>query len=296
MYFDLEDYHPEEPRVPQAMSAREGVLLAIILHLVVLVLIILAPKLGWWKPRLVPVVPAPDDVIRFVNIQPAVDRSQLPVHTPVPSDLDRRSATVLKSPKPENIAPASVGNSSERTVATPPPSASANPPGPPTPPDPPSATVIPDIVQAAPRPSGAEGLANSLHNLSKYLQGTTFNNPNGGQTDTGADIQFDSKGVDFGPWLARFRAQVMSNWMIPQAAMVQHGHVVFQFWVSRDGTLSDIHIVQPSKVDVFNSQAQGALTRSNPTVPLPKEYPTDKILFTVTFFYNEDVHGGAGGS
>jgi TonB family protein len=278
------------------MSAREGVLLAIILHLVVLVLIILAPRLGWWRPRAVPVVPVPDDVIRFVSIQPAIDRSQLPVHSPVPSDLDRRSATVIKTPKPENSAPASVGNTSERTVATPPPSAPANPPASPTPPDPPNATVIPDIVQPQPQPSGAAGLANSLHNLSKYLQGTNFNNPQGGQTDTGADIQFDSKGIDFGPWLARFRAQVMSNWMIPQAAMVQHGHVVFQFWVSRDGTLSEIHIVQPSKVDVFNIQAQSALMRSNPTVALPKDYPTDRILFTVTFFYNEEVHAPTGGS
>jgi TonB family protein len=199
-----------------------------------------------------------------VNIQPAIDRSQLPVRTAVPSDMDRRSATVMKTLKPENMAPASVGNTAERTVATPPPSASANPPAPPAPPDPPNATVIPDIMQPAPpRPSGAAGLANSLNNLSKYLQGTNFNNPNGGQTDTGADIQFDSRGVDFGPWLARFRAQVMSNWMIPQAAMVQHGHVVFQFWVARDGTISDVHIVQPSKVDVFNIQAQSALTRWN---------------------------------
>lgn len=294
MYFDLEDYHPEEPRVPQAMSAREGVLLAVILHLVALVLIILAPRLGWWTPRAVPLMPAPDQVIRYVSIQPAIDRSRLPIHPPVPSDMDRRSATVMKAPQPTNPAPASVGNTSERTVATPPPSASANPPAPPSKPDPPNATVVPDIVQAQPppAPSGPAGLANSLNNLSKYLRGANFNNPQGGQTDTGADIQFDSKGVDFGPWLARFRAQVMSNWMVPQAAMVQHGHVVFQFWVSRDGGLTEIHIVQPAKVDVFNTAAQDALQRSNPTVPLPKEYPTDRILFTVTFFYNEEVRAG----
>jgi hypothetical protein len=26
---------------------------------------------------------------------------------------------------------------------------------------------------------------------------------------------------------------------------------------------------------------------SNPTVPLPAEYPTDRAFFTVTFHYNE---------
>ena len=30
-----------------------------------------------------------------------------------------------------------------------------------------------------------------------------------------------------------------------------------------------------------------ALSSSNPTAPLPPEYPVDKAFFTVTFFYNE---------
>ena len=74
--------------------------------------------------------------------------------------------------------------------------------------------------------------------------------------------------------------------------MIQHGHVVFQFWIARDGRISDIHIVQPAGVDVFNTAAQGALVRSNPTVPLPTGYPSDKVLFTVTFYYNEEIRGG----
>jgi outer membrane biosynthesis protein TonB len=285
MYFDLEDYHPEEPRVARAISAREGVLLSLIAHLVALVLIILAPRFGWFKPRVIPLEPVPDQVVRFVNIQPAIDRAAIPLHKPDPSDMDRRSSTVVPAPQPKNPAPVSLGNTAEKIIASP----DSSKAGDPTPP-PPNAPVVPDVLQPQPRPSGADGLADSLRNLSRYLRTANFNNPQGGQTDTGADIQFDSKGIDFGPWLARFRAQVMSNWMIPQAAMVQHGHVVFQFWVARDGTISDIHIVQPAKVDVFNSAAQGALIRSNPTVPLPSAYPTDRILFTVTFFYNEEVH------
>jgi TonB family protein len=292
MYFDLEDYHPEEPRVGRAISAREGVLLSLIFHLVLLVVILVAPRYGWFKSHTVPLSPVnPDEAIRFVSIEPLIDRSALPVHRPDPSDMNRRSASPTHLPQPTNSAPASVGNTSEKTVATPaqPPSdpGPPNPPAPPTPP--PNGFVIPDPNQTPPRPAGS-GLADSLRNLSKYLKNDTFNNPHGGQTDTGADIQFDSKGVDFGPWLRRFRAQVMSNWLIPQAAMVQHGHVVFQFWVARDGTISDVHILMPSQVDVFNTAAQGALVRSNPTVPLPSEYPTDKILFTVTFYYNEEVH------
>jgi TonB family protein len=293
MYFDLEDYHPEEPRVGRAISAREGVLLSLIAHLIALVLILLAPRLGLFKSTPIPMQPPdPNQIVRFVSIETPPTRLAPPINKPVPSDMDRRSATVEKPPQPVDPTPASRGNTSERSVPTPPPdpgrNGDPNPPAPPTPPQPPNATAIPDTVTPA-RTAGS-GLASSLKNLSKYINNQSFDNPKGGQTDTGADIQFDSKGIDFGPWLARFRAQVMSNWLIPQAAFVQHGHVVFQFWVARDGTISDVHIVDPSKVDVFNTAAHAALTRSNPTVPLPKEYPTDKILFTVTFYYNEEVH------
>ena len=284
MYFDLEDYHPEEPRVPQAMSAREGVLLAVILHLVALILIILAPRLGWWKPPVAPVVPAAEKVLRFVSLQPPIDRSRLV------ADAPRPSPPVVKT-TPQPVSPAPVSNPAP-PADTPPANTPPSPPAPPAKPDPPNATVIPDVVQAQPRPSGAAGLADSLHNLSRYLQGTNFSAPQASPGDTGAAISADFKGVDFTDWLARFKAQVMSNWMVPQAAMVQHGHVVFQFWVARDGRITDIHIMQPSQVDVFNSAAQNALVRSNPTVNLPAAYPSDKILFTVTFFYNEEVRAG----
>jgi hypothetical protein len=40
-------------------------------------------------------------------------------------------------------------------------------------------------------------------------------------------------------------------------------------------------------VESFNNAAYNAILTSNPTEPLPPEYPTEKALFTVTFYYNE---------
>jgi TonB family protein len=65
------------------------------------------------------------------------------------------------------------------------------------------------------------------------------------------------------------------------------GHVVIQFNVHKNGTITDLAVVGPSGVEAFNSAAFGALSASNPTQPLPPEYPTDRAFFTVTFFYNE---------
>ena len=43
----------------------------------------------------------------------------------------------------------------------------------------------------------------------------------------------------------------------------------------------------PRTIDAFNDSANAAITLSNPTQPLPPEYPTEKAFFTVTFYYNE---------
>jgi TonB family protein len=94
--------------------------------------------------------------------------------------------------------------------------------------------------------------------------------------------------VEFGPWLRRFVAQVRHNWFIPQAAMTFHGHCVLSFNIHKDGSITDVTVVQPSDIDGFNKAAVGAITGSNPTEPLPPEYPSDKAFFTVTFYYNED--------
>jgi TonB family protein len=66
------------------------------------------------------------------------------------------------------------------------------------------------------------------------------------------------------------------------------GRVVLSFNVHTDGTITDLTVVQPSTVEAFTHAAYNALAASNPTQPLPPEYPSDRAFFTVTFFYNEN--------
>jgi TonB family protein len=70
--------------------------------------------------------------------------------------------------------------------------------------------------------------------------------------------------------------------------MSMSGHVVITFNVHKNGALTDLTIAGPCPVEAFNHAAYGALVASNPTAPLPPEYPSDSAFFTVTFFYNED--------
>lgn len=66
---------------------------------------------------------------------------------------------------------------------------------------------------------------------------------------------------------------------------------MLQFNVHKDGRITDVAVVAPSSIDAFNNAAANAILSSNPTEPLPPEYPADKAFFTVTFYYNEEPPG-----
>jgi TonB family protein len=316
MYFDFEDYHPDITPVGSAISWREGVLLSIIAHLVGIILLLAAPRYfpDWFKTpehRAVPLIAQEQqDKTRFVFVQPRVER---PVPRPPDraesSDRDRMARARERAPQPSNPLPFARGNSPERVEELPrevargrgpDPDPAAGRPAENTPPEPQTPKV--DDAQStlqlpSARPqtqSGATGrsatsggsLGDALRNLQRYVQNESFDNQGGGG-QFGPEIQFDTKGVEFGPWIRRFIAQVKRNWFIPYAAMSMKGHVVIQFNVHKNGTITDLAVVGPSGVEAFNSAAFGALSASNPTQPLPPEYPTDRAFFTVTFFYNE---------
>ena len=294
MYLDFEDHRPEPPRVPSAISAREGVILSIFFHfLLVGAIVVLPGQFPQAATRPIPVIP-PAEQMRYVHMAPLVDRPAPPKLAAEWSDMDRRSSTRERAPDPVNPLAFSRGNTPEKVegareeravgpeTPAPPAAAAATPP----PPDP-SAAIATEAPPVAPPAPASGGLGSALRNLQRYLEDQNFDNQRGGQTDTGADIQFDSKGADFGPWLRRFRNQVMRNWLIPLPAMSQSGRVVLQFHVLRNGTIIDVKVVGASPVDAFNIAAFNAIKMSNPTMVLPPEYPTDRAFFTVTFHYND---------
>ena len=107
-----------------------------------------------------------------------------------------------------------------------------------------------------------------------------------GEGQSGDSIQFDTLGVEFGPWVRRFLAQVRRSWIVPYAAMSLRGHVSVSFNVHKDGTITDILVVGPSKVEAFNTSSLNAIAASSPVQPLPAEYPEEKAPITITFYFN----------
>lgn len=65
------------------------------------------------------------------------------------------------------------------------------------------------------------------------------------------------------------------------------GRSVVTFYVHKNGTITDVTVSERAFVDAFNSSAARAIFLSNPTAPLPADYPGERAFFTITFFYNQ---------
>ncbi len=344
MHFDFEGRYFDTPSLESAMSWRERQLLSLFVHLLVVVLALVLPRLQFVQDaaqrraeRLAEMVEEErlallqerSDEPRFIFVEPLVD---IPAQAPPPlaalSDLDRAAQSSEQSEMPLNDLPNAQGNSFEFVESEnlsdgldPVTLAGENIDAAETVLDEPSDGAdeisepeISDVtlgdggsfknpVLDARGNSSRDALApiererpgqilnQALGRLNTVSRSQSFHNLRGRTDRYGPDIQFDSKGVDFGVWIRRFRAQIYRNWFIPYAAMSMSGSVVLTFNVHKDGAVSDLAVQRPSVVDAFTNSAHNAMRGSNPTYPLPPEYPEDQAFFTVTFYFNQRPPG-----
>jgi TonB family protein len=304
MYFDFEDRYSGIEPVGSAINRRDGVALAIVLHAVILAFFMIAPQYLPAPRQLEVAQPPPrprEESPTFVFVQPRVELpplSQSP--RPEMSDLDRSARSPEKGPSLQSPLPMARGNSNERTESAPEERMRGDGPAPlPAPPAPPVETPTAAdqrnaemaMMQRPPmEPPAGGSLGEALQNLQRYVQNESFSNQKG-QTQEFGPLQFDTKGVEFGPWIRRFISQVRRNWFVPMAAMTMRGRVVITFNVHRNGMITDVTVIRPSEIESFNTAAVNALLASSPTVPLPPEYPDDRAFFTATFYYNDSPPG-----
>jgi TonB family protein len=313
MYFDLEDRRPDTPILDRPLTRLEQFLLTIIGYLLIVIAIIVYPKLPFVKAaeaaRLKALqeerqrLEAMREPMQFVFAKPKVEMQRLPDRPKYLSDESHKAQSIEKAPVPKNDEPMTRGNTVDKTIADaskPQPQQPQQQTAPPA--SNPNALALPTTAQSTiarndpsnnpimeNRPPGL--LSDAIRNVAKYSQGETLQNVQG-NADFGPSFQFDSKGVDFGSWLRRFKAQVYRNWLIPYAAMALHGHTVLRFTIHKDGSITDLIVLQPSSVDAFTKAAFNAIKASNPTVALPPEYPDESMVMTVIFYYNEMPPGG----
>src|SRR5262245_6997738 len=103
MYFNFEEDRPDTPRIPGALSAREGVMLSIILHLLAVITLLILPTLPFVREaeakrqqaieeqRRLELERRERERARFVFVQPRVERPAPPRPQADLSDLDRQA-------------------------------------------------------------------------------------------------------------------------------------------------------------------------------------------------------------
>src|SRR5690242_7025800 len=323
MYFNFDESRPDTPRLDRSLTRLEQVLLTLLLYALVVIAGLLGPRLPFVRAMELQQQQALQQRLKqqedlrsraeFVFVQPKIDIvAKVPPKLAELADKNRKAQTIERAPNPTNPLPFSRGNSADRVIADAdkrtkePPSEQPKPasrgqengaqPGPqpapnalPLPTGPEATMAHNDSRPPLGTPSGV--LSDAIRHVERYTGGESLQNVQG-NGDYGPSIQFDTKGVEFGPWLRQFIAQIKRNWFVPYAAMSLHGHVVLQFNVHKSGAITDLRVVQPSAIDAFTNSAFHALQLSNPTMPLPPEYPDEQALFTVTFYFNETPPGG----
>src|SRR5205085_12604662 len=170
------------------------------------------------------------------------------------SDKNRVARAPEHAPTPTNPLPFARGNSPERVEEPPVAEARGAAPRPePAAGEPTAKTTAPSEVAPAPAakppewqsveqlprpvpqvsrrgdggsaPASGGLLGDALRTLQRSMRTEAFENAQGGGGQFGPEIQFDTKGVEFGPWIRRFVAQVKRNWIIPYAAWSAQAHV-----------------------------------------------------------------------
>jgi TonB family protein len=111
------------------------------------------------------------------------------------------------------------------------------------------------------------------------------------QHRAGMEILSDTKGVDFGPYLARIHPIVQWNMYqtAPESVMPplsKRGNVVIDFVIQRDGKIVGIDTVVSSGDVTLDRAAFATLTASSPLPPLPAEFPDRYLQIRGTFMYN----------
>jgi TonB family protein len=138
-----------------------------------------------------------------------------------------------------------------------------------------------------------------------------FNNPDPKYPVSVGSLSFDSRGADFGPWLAEFHARVLAEWNrnltawyerlwreiltapspdpMQQNALIRRlnsirGVTGVVFVVTREGSVIDLELIHPSGTLELDRSVQKTL-RNVMLPPLPPDFPDEFFPIRAGFYY-----------
>jgi len=281
---------------------REGIWLAILIHILLISAITWIPRYVFKVPAVIDPFEAiqkrkdlsyldlPPDALR--NLQPRVTVKPVPEKQP---RVDKKTLEAMNKPQP---APP--------PEPAPHPEASAQPTAPVTPPPQPQPSEAPRPSAVPARPNFEMGSSNPADQLRDAMKGASRNagpgatsNPAGGSLSQhpgagtgGVQVLSDTQGVDFSSWLSRWHHETEKTWdpLIPDEVnppLLKKGAVVIRFKVLPNGRLMEgsMALEGRSGDTGLDRAAWGALTGSN-YPPLPRDFHGPYLELRAIFLYN----------
>jgi hypothetical protein len=291
---------------------REGIWIAILLHLILISAFTWIPKYVFKVPQVIDPIDAiknrkdltyldslPDAI---KELHPKVEIK--PVLPPKQTTVDKKTLEALNraAPPPPTPTPPPPQPAPTATVAPPAPAPTIplNQPSP-SPVEAPRPTAVPA------RPSFALNSTNPADQLRDAMRNASRNPGGGGQGNTGGgglarhpgagsggvEVLSDTQGVDFRSWLQRWHHETENTWdpLIPDEVnppILKAGMVVIRFKVLPNGRLMEPNgvILEGRSGDTaLDRAAWGALTGSN-YPPLPKDFHGPYLELRAYFLYN----------
>ena len=281
---------------------REGIWIAILIHLVLLSSITWIPKYIFKVPQVVDPFEAirqRKDDLKYLDLPPdLLKRAQpRPQVKPLPQkqpQIDKKTLEALNKALP---------------AAPPAPAPKVEPapqPAPPPPPKPESQSQLeaPVPKPAPQRPSFAMGSQNPADQLRDAMRGSRSAGPGSENVPAnpgmamhpgaggGVQVLSDTQGVDFNPWLRRWYFETEHTWdpLIPDEVnppILKQGQCMIRFKVLPNGRIMEGSMVLEGRSGdtALDRAAWGALTGSN-YPPLPHEFHGPYLELRAIFMYN----------
>lgn len=303
-------------------------LTSVMLHIFLVLFIVFAPDI-FRRGRLLMGIPVakPNQQVTTLFLPPDLLKSlrEPPPEARNPSDKNRRAQGRSPVIDPNGVhMPYSRGNTELPEMARggtppPPPAAAPTPPpgGPPSPQQAPPQPKTDDglrLEDVKPESGGGAGKftlpsMTPGQAIQQSLQAAARGSYHPGQVGPGgggdSDLQFnnlhpnfsteapiilsDTRGVDFGPYLARIVYVVRRNWysVLPEAARLgEKGRVGIVFRILKDGSVPQLRLVASSGSDPLDRAALAGIHSSIPFPPLPDEFTGDHLDLQFIFLYN----------
>lgn len=116
-----------------------------------------------------------------------------------------------------------------------------------------------------------------------------LNNQNPNFSTSGPIILSNTRGVDFGPYLAQILMIVRQNWyaVIPESARLgERGRVALVFEILKDGSVPELRLLSSSGRPPLDRAAEASIRASNPFPPLPRQFTGKHLVLQFNYFYN----------